>query len=259
MHLLKDMINIIKLKLKIIIYILSKPVIKFIKFGFITRLIVSFNNKKKDNKTKVFVLGIPRSGTSFLTGALTLLGYNLGPKLWIKKPDQYNIHGYFECIPIMETNLKILNKEGINFFDSDKDDIEIKKDNPRIQKEIKFIKNIIASANINIIKDNHLINLIPLYSQLFPDSKWIFIKRDIKETYKSNFGKYVSYDDYEKYVKNNLMYWEKSKKYIDFMEVSYEEFKDKIEQTTQKIINYLGVDCSEKEIKQFQEFYKPRV
>ena len=72
-------------KINIIIYILSKPIIKFIKYGYLAQRIISIFKKDSIFSKKIFVLGIPRSGTSFLTGALMKLGFDPGPQFWLKK------------------------------------------------------------------------------------------------------------------------------------------------------------------------------
>lgn len=58
-------------------------------------------------KKAVIVLGMHRSGTSALAGALNILGVDLGENLLI--PDEYNVKGFYENWGMVNINIEILN------------------------------------------------------------------------------------------------------------------------------------------------------
>ena len=61
-------------------------------------------------KQTITVLGCMRSGTSLTAGILHNLGVHMGDEL--RKQDRFNDRGYFEDIPLMRLNDKILERAG---------------------------------------------------------------------------------------------------------------------------------------------------
>lgn len=64
----------------------------------------------------VLVLGMGRSGTSMLTGLLSLCGARLPDNLLA--PDAHNEKGYFESLDVLTMNEFFLNCLGLDFFDT---------------------------------------------------------------------------------------------------------------------------------------------
>jgi len=71
---------------------------------------------KKSTKTHVFILGMHRSGTSYLARALNLCGLDLGPSSEFYDdeihPKVGNPRGHWENVKVIELNNKILKKNG---------------------------------------------------------------------------------------------------------------------------------------------------
>src|SRR3989338_2454202 len=85
----------------------------------------------------IVVLGAPRSGTSVVTGILTMCGVNMGN--FFLPADRFNPKGYFEDLEIQELNKKILKNVDA---DIDKPPIDIIKDTKEdIKKELFTILN----------------------------------------------------------------------------------------------------------------------
>ena len=70
---------------------------------------------KKGLGTCVVVLGMHRSGTSLVAGALSKIGVEFGDKLL--PPKAYNPKGFFEHVEILSINEEILRTLGSSFFD----------------------------------------------------------------------------------------------------------------------------------------------
>ena len=67
-------------------------------------------------KTCIVVLGMHRSGTSAITGALEKIGVTLPQELWPAQGD--NPKGFFEGRKVIEINEKFLAKNGSNYDDT---------------------------------------------------------------------------------------------------------------------------------------------
>ncbi|MDX2469595.1 MAG: sulfotransferase, partial [SAR324 cluster bacterium] len=124
---------------------------------------------------KVIIVGLPRSGTSFLTGLVSKMGFDPGPDDSLRPANEYNPDGYFENLELMDIDHKLLKK-----FGGDVTNPQVLPKNwlDQCEEEKKKIKEIVARNGVEIYKGNMLIVLADLYCELFPDAKWIFISRE---------------------------------------------------------------------------------
>lgn len=113
-------------------------------------------------QTCILILGMHRSGTSALSGTLSLLDVYLGTDLI--KPQEQNAKGFFE-----NTNLNKLNEKILAEADSSWDDVfftESKLDAIENTVELEsLLKKEFNDSNLFAIKDPRLAYLFPLYAQ----------------------------------------------------------------------------------------------
>lgn len=64
----------------------------------------------------IFVLGMHRSGTSFVAGLLKIMGVDFGPDRDLMPPSQYNQKGFFEHIVLNGVNVELMNKFGGEWY-----------------------------------------------------------------------------------------------------------------------------------------------
>ena len=208
-----------------------------------------------NNNLKVIVTGPPRSGTSFLTGLISRMGFSPGPEDWLKKGDEHNKYGYFECMPLWKISFVMLKNLGGSFH-------KLPACNPGwtayFNAEKKKITRLVKSGGIELYKDNQLLILSELYHELFPDAKWVFINRDIKETYKSRFGEAISFDQWELITKERLNRWHSSPPSEKALYLNYQDFKDDKFNTINDLQSFLGIELNQYQLKSCLNFFKPR-
>jgi hypothetical protein len=204
---------------------------------------------------KVIIPAFPRSGTSFLTGIIVRMGYNPGPVQWLKKSDQYNPLGYYECMPLFNISRKILEKLGGDFFGN----IPVLPVNwtSQLENEKQQILSIVNSGKIEIFKDGPMLIIADLYDELFPDAKWIVIQRDISETFKSRFGKEISFDQWEKITAFRLARWQQTRPFSKSLNLNYKDFFIDLPGTIEKISSFLGIRLTRRQKKSCVDFFKP--
>jgi len=124
-------------------------------------------------RTAVLVLGMHRSGTSSLAGAMVRLG-GAAP-LTLMPPTEDNPKGYWESIAIMTLNDEILTAGGSHWEDWRPFDPT------RIPAAIAFTlkeraRSVLAEefgeANLVVIKDPRMCRLMPFWSQVFQEADW---------------------------------------------------------------------------------------
>ncbi len=123
--------------------------------------------EQKSGKTCIIVLGMHRSGTSLLTGALNKMGLYLGEKLINPAPD--NPKGFFENTTVFEINEKIF-----SYYDSSYDDVFIfnealikNEKYPQILFDIEqFIKKEFSGYTVFGLKDPRLCRLLPFWESV---------------------------------------------------------------------------------------------
>lgn len=113
-------------------------------------------------QTCILVAGMHRSGTSALSGVLSMLGVYLGSN---KMPcDKYNEKGYFEnnnLVPLSEYLLDAVESKWDDiFFNEEKSQILLKQDLSRLKKQID---NEFKECELFAIKDPRMAFLFPVY------------------------------------------------------------------------------------------------
>jgi len=205
---------------------------------------------------KIIIPTFPRSGTSFLAGLLTRMGFSAGPENMLKKGDQYNPFGYFECLPIMTINRNILAKFGGHIVNRipelPADWVDV------VKEDKKWIKKFIIENKIEIIKDPHLLVLADMYDELFPDARWIVINRNIHETYKSRFGRKMSFDEWKILTEKRMIKWMGSRPYQQALKLDYNDFFVDITDTIQKIVEFLRIELTEMQWEECISFFRPK-
>lgn len=210
---------------------------------------------KETSPLKIIVVGLPRSGTSFVAGLIERMGYSLGPSYWLKGRDEHNKHGYFECIPLNSLTDKILKDLGGDFHNLP----EIRDGWLKgFKEEQKKIKRIVQSGKIELYKDNKLSAISDLYLDLYPNAKWVFVSRKTGDTYKSRFGKHIGFEEWKRLTGKRLRTWEGSKAAKGSYCVDYDDFKKDVEGSVRALAVFLGIDLSFDALKKCTEFYRPK-
>jgi hypothetical protein len=128
----------------------------------------------------IFVLGLPRSGTSMIAGSLGICGAWTGST--VPGGGTENPKGFFEHAAIRELVIKKILK------DLGCDPLGVRKLPPiDLQIEIfglaNIIKNIIEKDGYKhdrpwLLKDAKLTFLWPIFKKAFPDATWLVVRRD---------------------------------------------------------------------------------
>lgn len=192
---------------------------------------------------KIIVVGLPRSGTSFLTNFISLMGFSLGNKDWLKKPDQYNLDGYFECLPLNSITNRLLCEMGCDFHHNLPSTIKL--DAVDINKYSTEIYDLINSGNIEIYKDNKLTIMPDIYDKLFPNVHWVYIERSVFDTYKSRFGGFIEFNDWVDISNNRRNLWLNSAVSKKALTLNYSQFETNLSGCLDLISEHLNVKLTE--------------
>ena len=129
----------------------------------------------------IFILGLPRSGTSMVAGALKISGAWTGRT--VPGDDASNPKGFFEHIIIREHIIKRL------LISIGCDPLGVRKfPDVNLQGEISGLADVVKSVLENdgykndrpwMYKDAKLTLLWPYFIKAFPDARWIIVKRDL--------------------------------------------------------------------------------
>lgn len=211
--------------------------------------------KPRYSGVKVFVTGIPRSGTSFLTGLISQMGFSLGSKKSLKPANEHNRYGYFENRSIMSISDSILKQLGGSFHELPNFHKNWAADFPDEKEQILSLVN---KQRIELIKDNRLLVLSDLYDELFPDALWIYISRHIDERFDSQFGNMMTFDELENLTKKRLAIWYSGSASQKALNLDYEDFKSNIDQSIEIISCHLGIVLSERQRERCRNFFRPR-
>jgi len=150
--------------------------------------------------TPIFVLGLPRSGTSMIAGSLGICGAWTGST--VPGGGTENPKGFFEHASIREHVIKKILK------DLGYDPLGVRKLPPvDLQIEVSgltgIIKTIIEKDGYKndkpwLLKDAKLTLLWPMFKKAFPDATWLVVKRDeegfINSCLRTSFMKHHSQD-----------------------------------------------------------------
>lgn len=204
---------------------------------------------------KVIVVGSPRAGTSFVTGMVQRMGFHLGPEQWLRPADTHNRHGYFECLPLTRLSLHILQKLGGDFH-------HLPRFEPgwqtSLEREKEMIASLVESGGIELLKDNHLLVLADLYADLFPQARWIYVLRDVQETYRSRFGEHMSLDEWRTLSARRLALWHASRPASRALHLDYAEFKQDLASAIERVSTFLEIDLSPAQRRACMAFFQPR-
>lgn len=149
-------------------------------------LCTQFCTTVAEQKTIVFIVGAPRSGTSATTAFLQILGLDIGNNLI--GPHESNAKGHFEDASIVKINNAILSA-----FKSHPQDIKPlpsgwleSKTIVRFKSQIiSYLKQMMSTRSVFGFKDPRISSLLPLYTgiatELGYDIKIVVVKRNIEE------------------------------------------------------------------------------
>ena len=133
-------------------------------------------------KTPIFVLGLPRSGTSLVAGVLKICGAWLGNT--VPGGGQENPKGFFENIYLREQ----INKTILNALKVDPLGVNLLPDSsnlPPINGLTEMIEQGLQADGYGytqpwLFKDAKITLLWPAYLKAFPNAHWVIVRRDSK-------------------------------------------------------------------------------
>ncbi len=224
----------------------EKLKIRNIKNIFTKYPISNINQQNLFKKKIIFIVGLPRSGTTLVHQLLSSSDNTFG------FGESRFLNEFFENNIFNENFLsKLLNKKN-----SEKELI-------KISNEIGEKYNSISKKNIFIDKMPPNYNWIGFIKLIFPNSKVVHIKRNIKDNilsiYKNYFGTRImdwSYDEnnifnYWIHYNDIMKFW--SKKYNNFVyQLSYENLVKNKEKETKNLYNFCELEWNDKVF----DFYK---
>ena len=141
------------------------------------------DSKFDNSRTCILVIGMHRSGTSTMSGCLSMLGYELGKN--VVPPNRYNPKGYFENKSIYPFNDRLLGALNARWHDTMNLPDNWVKDEIIMEYQYKLIN--ILSAEFHdksdfIIKDPRISILLPFYLGVFEElnvkAKIVICSRD---------------------------------------------------------------------------------
>ena len=200
-----------------------------------------FPNKVYNDKKLIFIVGLPRSGTTLVHQILA---------------SHSKVHGAGEVVIFDQFMYKkILDEKFTSVFEK-----YISKNDHIIEKIVKnyFLNINFIKTNKNIILDKHPLNFqwLGFIKILFPNSKIIHCTRDLKDTalsiYKNAFHINSimwsnNEDDLIKYIslyKDLMKFWEKKIPNTIF-QLNYEKLINNQENETKKLIKFSELDWEE--------------
>ncbi|MGB5325383.1 MAG: sulfotransferase [Pseudomonadales bacterium] len=129
----------------------------------------------------LFILGLPRSGTSMVAGMLKKSGFWCGTTV---VGDRNNPKGYFEHVQIREKLVKeILREQGCDELGvRDAPDLAKLHTVHDIRRELKKILRDDGYRGNRpwLYKDAKLTLLWPLFAKAFPGASWLYVSRDLE-------------------------------------------------------------------------------
>lgn len=211
--------------------------------------------KKPTHKMKVIITGGPRSGTSFLAGLVHQMGFHAGNTGSLKKADQHNKYGYYEHLELMNISNKVLQKLGGDFHFNIP---ELHKSwTDAFDKEKNKILKIASKEGIEMYKGNQLMVLADLYVDIFPEAKWIYIERDLNETFSSRFGSSMSLEDWTNITVSRKAAWNRTAAQKNALPLDYSMFAADFDSTFALIEGHLEMKCDTATKNQCKDFFRP--
>ncbi|MDH5376738.1 MAG: sulfotransferase [Gammaproteobacteria bacterium] len=209
-------------------------------------------------KQPIFILGIPRSGTSLVTAILHACGVFLG--ITVPGGGSENPLGFFENIYLREqVNKWLLEKMGVDILGvktlpplDQLPRVTGLEDTVRGLLEHEGYQNDMAWA----FKDCKLTLLWPIYLQAFPDAKWVIVRRDdegiINSCLKTSFMRQHSEDP--QFWKQWIFEYQKrllelKKTTPHYQEIWPETLMNGNTDSAQTLIQWLGLEWNEAEVR----------
>ena len=207
---------------------------------------------------KIIVTGPPRTGSSFLTRLINDMGYYAGPKDMMLPPDDHNKHGYYEFTQLNAISDKIVVGMGIGMTPRNGIPPLPEGWTNSYPQEKQMIKNIVDVYGIELYKDNDLIVLGDMYTELYPNAKWIYIGRDIQATFNSRFGAPIPFEEWQKITDDRFNAWRRTKAAQTALEINYEDFGTDPTGTIQKICNHLEITLGDSLFDKCVNMFQPK-
>jgi hypothetical protein len=214
----------------------------------------------RDNfNSPIFILGLPRSGTSMIAGALEICGAWAGSTV---PGEPENPKGYFEHIVLRERLTKrILALIGC-------DPLGVTKLPPvDLHGEIEGLHDLVRTAIENdgyahdrrwLYKDIKLSLIWPFFNKAFPDATWLIVRRDeesvINSCLNAYFFKPYSQDRefWKQYAHEYQIRLEALKRSgVDVLEISTPAIINGNFSELESLISRLGLTYRENELKEF--------
>ena len=209
------------------------------------------NTKKNKNYTPIFIVGLPRSGSTLLESILTSSDemikscaeshvFNMsileqaGPKIFTKN---FDIKKFTFKIDQMKLENSILQRyKNFNFINTDSNFIFIDKSLENFFN-IEIIMKIFPNARFLHTFRNPIDSIISIYQSMLPELSWTHKIEDILD-YTDNYQKVINY--FKTKYPNNIM------------DIDLKEFTNQAEETGKRIYEF----CDLKWNKKYLEFYK---
>jgi len=206
---------------------------------------------------KVIVGGFPNSGTSFLCHLIHEMGLSAGPPEFLKRADEHNRWGYWECLPLrllvwgqLPAGFRVEYPENVPLFPL-----------RGISAVRELVFGFAETHGIEVYKDN----MLPIVYRLFPaGAKYVLITRPARDCYESpvrgGVAPYsVSYDDFETAV---CRYWHLSARWLELerqaLRIAYTDFKINFRLSVAKVADFIGVPLEEDDYGRLQQVFHPR-
>ena len=213
---------------------------------------INQNDKKNNDELKpIFIVGLPRSGSTLIESILRSSKENLkssgecnvingsvleqiGPKIYIKNFDIDNFKFEIDQKKLVESTLK--RYQQLNFIDGNKNQIFIDKSLENIFN-IEIILNIFPKAKFLHTFRNPIDSFFSIYQSMLPQLAWTHSFEDILD-YMDNYYKVIAYF---------------KKKYPDaIMDIKLENFTESAEKSTKEIYKFCNLTWSKDSL----NFYK---
>lgn len=234
-------------------------------YNRITSFLIYYYSKifpLKNNGTLYCVVGVHRSGTSALTGAMFNMKFPMEDNF--SAPRQENIKGFFEDKDLVRIHENILLKHGLKWYELDQHKLDIS--NSKLDKAlVKFFYRRIYEHKNFVVKDPRICLLLPLYEKLAKHLrlkiKLIIIDRDSSHVSKSLSKRPYSFDsakvDFNSVVsiyKENIV---KHKFLFDNMELEFDHLMNQPRKVLEAVIHFTNQTELEKHIDSGIKFIEP--
>lgn len=194
------------------------------------------------NLPQVLVTGFARSGTSFLTNLIEVMGFSAGKRKLLKPPAASNPRGYWEFMLIRDITWRMVgvSKRIWQHLAHTMPDEPLQLSGHRNADKIRRLAR---RYSVEVYKDSYL----PVFYKLFPqDAKYVVIKRDWRAIHASHM-KVKNRPGMEGEFRNGIdKYYKLAQmmaREVDCLFVQYEQFQDSFDVATVRLADFLGVEC----------------